>query len=296
MAIILTYSFFIIFAPSKSISMENEIQKEVKTIKCLNCGTEFEGKFCPECGQSAETGRFTFKFIWENLIAAILGRDGGIWFTFKNLFTRPGAMIVEILNGKRRKYFSPFPMLIFSLTVYLLIASVSGSRDELNISEEDFTAELEGPAKNEDDIKLIYTTTYKGLQFYHNHYTACYLLTLPLLVLATRRAFGKQNRKRYNGAEYTITVVYSMVMVVLFRCVVSLVYLFSVDLSSTIAIFPLAICISLAVCFRRMAGYNITKTILRSVLATLLYYLLLGALFVIACVALLCLALAHHYL
>lgn len=21
--------------------------------KCLNCGTEFSGKFCPECGQSA---------------------------------------------------------------------------------------------------------------------------------------------------------------------------------------------------------------------------------------------------
>ncbi len=288
--------------------MENELQTETKPevkstnceanngVKCLNCGTEFEGKFCPECGQSAETGRFTFKFIWENLIAGILGRDGGIWFTLKNLFTRPGAMIVEILNGKRRKYFSPFPMLIFSLTVYLLIASVSGSREEYNISENDITAELENPKEYEDDIRLIYTTAYKGLQFYNNHYTACYLLTLPLLVLATRRAFGKQNRKRYNGAEYTITVVYSMVMVVLFRCVLSLVYLFSADLSSAIAIFPLAICISLVVCFRRIAGYNIPQTILRSVLATLLYYLLLGALFVIACVALLCLALAHHYL
>ena len=283
--------------------MQNEIQTETKTtnceaingVKCLNCGTEFEGKFCPECGQSADTGRFTFKFIWENLIAAILGRDGGIWFTLKNLFTRPGAMIVEILNGKRRKYFSPFPMLIFSLTIYLLIASVSGSRDEYNISEKDITAELESPAKYEDDIRLMYTTCLKGFQFYYNHYTACYLLTLPLLVLATRRAFGKQNKKRYNGAEYTITVVYSMVMVVLFRCVVSLVYLFSADLSSTIAIFPLAICISLAVCFRKMAGYNIPQTILRSVRATLLYYLLLGALFVIGCIVVLAIALVHHY-
>lgn len=273
-----------------------EPQPEVKTTKCLNCGTEFEGKFCPECGQSAETGRFTFKFIWENLIAAIFGSYGGIWFTLKNLFTRPGAMIVEILNGKRRKYFSPFPMLFFSLTVYLLIASVSGSRDELNISEKDITAELESTAEYEEDIRLIYTTAYKGLQFYYNHYTACYLLTLPLLVLATRRAFGKQIRKRYNGAEYTITVVYSTVMVVLFRCVVSLVYLFSADLSSTIAIFPLAVCISLAVCFRKMTGYNIPKTILRSVWATLLYYLLLGALFVIGCIVLLAIALAHHYL
>ena len=288
--------------------MQNEIQPLTETlpettssetdnkIHCLNCGTEFEGNFCPECGQSAETGRFTMKFIWENLLAAFISKDGGIWFTLKNLFTRPGAMIVEILNGKRRKFFSPFPMLIFSLTVYLLIASVSGSRDELNNSEKDITAELDGTAEYEDDIKLIYTTAYKGLQFYNNHYTACYLLTLPLLVLATRRAFGKQNKKRYNVAEYTITVVYSMVMVVLFRCVVSLVYLFSADLSSTIAIFPLAICISLAVCFQKMAGYNIPKTILRSVWATLIYYLLLGALFVIGCIVLLAIALAHHYL
>lgn len=37
--------------------MENEIrteiQSETKTTKCLNCGTEFEGKYCPECGQDA---------------------------------------------------------------------------------------------------------------------------------------------------------------------------------------------------------------------------------------------------
>jgi len=187
-------------------------------------------------------------------------------------------------------------MLIFSLTVYLLIASVSGSREEYNISENDITAELENPKEYEDDIRLIYTTSLKGLQFYYNHYTACYLLTLPLLVLATRRAFGKQIRKRYNGAEYTITVVYSMVMVVLFLCVVSLVYLFSADLSKTIDFLPLAVCISLAVCFRKMTGYNIPKTILRSVWATLLYYLLLGALFVIGCIVVLTIALVHHYL
>ena len=279
--------------------MENEIQaetqSEIKTTKCLNCGTEFVGNYCPECGQSAETGKFTFKFIWENLIAAILGRDGGIWFTLKNLFSRPGAMIVEILNGKRRKYFSPFPMLIFSLTVYLLIASVSGSRGEFNISEDDFTSEIETQEKYEDDIRIILTAAYKGLQFYYYHYTACYLLTLPLLVLATRRAFGKQNRKRYNGAEYTIAVVYSMVMVVLFLCVVSFVYLFSTDLSERIDFLPLAVCISLAVCFRRMTGYNIPQTILRSVWATLLYYLLLGVLLGIGCVAILAMAFVHHY-
>ena len=115
--------------------MQNEIQTEVetqaKTTHCLNCGTEFEGNFCPECGQNADTGRFTMRFIFENLLAAFLSKDGGIWFTFRNLFTRPGAMVVEILKGKRRRYFSPFPMLFFTLTVYILLFSITGSRGDL---------------------------------------------------------------------------------------------------------------------------------------------------------------------
>ena len=116
--------------------MENEIQTKVQTenqpehntTKCLNCGTEFEGNFCPGCGQSAETGRFTLRFIFGNLIAAVLGRDGGVAYTLKNLFSRPGKMIVEILNGKRRKYVSPFPMLFLALSVYILIFTLTGSK------------------------------------------------------------------------------------------------------------------------------------------------------------------------
>ena len=94
-------------------------------MKCLNCGNEFEGKFCPECGQRADTGRFTMRFIFENLAAAIISRDGSIWFTLKNLFARPASMIVDILNGKRKRYFSPFPMLFLALTLYILITSVT---------------------------------------------------------------------------------------------------------------------------------------------------------------------------
>lgn len=58
--------------------IQTEAQTEVKTIRCLNCGKEFEGDFCPKCGQSAKTGRFTLRFIWENLISALFGSYGGI--------------------------------------------------------------------------------------------------------------------------------------------------------------------------------------------------------------------------
>jgi hypothetical protein len=293
--------------------MQNEIQttpetqpeaandEAIKTTKCLNCGTEFQGNFCPECGQSAETGRFTMCFIFENLLAAFLSKDGGIWFTLKNLFTRPGAMVVDILNGKRRKYFSPFPMLFCSLTLYVLILSISGSHDEFREIEnklQEVEITYNNDAENaETDIDTRTTATAKkalskiliyAVSFYNNHYTLLYMLTLPLFVVAARACYGKANRKRYNRAEYVVAIVYALVIVVLYRCIVSLVYLASADFSSKMGNWmPLVIATAFTVCFNKMMGFSIAKAARRSVLTTIFYFILLGSLIILACVAIL---------
>lgn len=283
--------------------METEIQTETNTTKCLNCGTEFEGKFCPECGQSADTGRFTMRFIIENVLAAFLSKDGGIWFTLKSLFTRPGAMIVDILNGKRRKYFSPFPMLLCSLTLYVLILSFSGSHEDYRKLENKLQEiEVEGrynidtEAPNVDLDKEINLTTKKllskilgyAVSFYNNHYTLLYMLTLPLFVTAARSCYGKANRKRYNRAEYVVAIVYALVIVVLYRCIVSLVYLVSPNLSGNLRFtMPLVIATAFTVCFNKMMGFSIAKTAWRSILTTIFYFMLLGFLIILACIAIL---------
>ena len=279
--------------------MENEIQtttqpetqSEVKTTKCLNCGTEFEGKFCPECGQSAETGRFTMKFIWENLLAAFISKDGGIWFTLKNLFTRPGAMIVEILNGKRRRYFSPFPMLIFALTVYILLASLTGSRDNYRQAEQTYSnieiTNHDESAEQSTDVEQreYYTERYNhvkkmvgnSLKFYNNHYTVIFMLTIPLFLFAARACYGKSNRKRYYRAEYLVAIAYSMVIVVIFLWLVSLMYLFSESISDKLSFYmPFAFVVAFTVCLRKMMGFGIRKTVWRSLLTVVLYYCTLG--------------------
>ena len=285
---------------TKSLTeIQPESNTETQTTQCLNCGTEFEGKFCPECGQSAETGRFTFKFIWENLIAAILGRDGGIWFTLKNLFSRPGAMIVDILNGKRRKYLSPFPTLFLALTLYVLVFTATGSKS-VNISDmqEDWDVELNVKV-GENTMELSDNNTataqmmqkasqlvVKGYKFYLNHYALCYMLTLPLFIIAARRCYGKENRKRYYWAEYIVAVVYAMVMLVLYRCLINLIYPISPDFYEKMAIFePVAIIIALTACIRKMMGFGMVKTIWRSTLTTALYYLMVGIIAFVVIVA-----------
>ena len=259
--------------------MENEIQTEKhlhpepQTTHCLNCGTEFEGDFCPKCGQSAKTGRFTIKFIWENLIAAIFGTYGGIGFTFKNLFTRPGKMMVEILDGKRRSYFSPFPMLLFTLTLFILVYSFTGSRDYVKRAET-----IAEASKNGDDQVnyIVQKTLSDALTFYNNHYTLCYLFTLPLLAFTARVCYGKQNQKRYNWAEYIIILVYASVFIILYRILVSLVYLASPDVSYKMKLMlPLVIIIVLTACFGKAMGFGIGETFLRSVLTFALYFLMI---------------------
>ena len=299
--------------------MQNEIQTETKTtnceaingVKCLNCGTEFEGKFCPECGQSAETERFTLRFIFSNLLAAIVSRDGGIGYTIKNLFTRPSQMIVEILDGKRRKYVSPFPTLFLALTLYVLIFTSTGSKDakledlpkdwetELadttNTNEQvqfsaivdDKTLKLNGDATlKEQTIMNVTELSVKGYKFYLNHYTLCYMLTLPLFIIAARWCYGKQNRKHYYWAKYTVAMVYAMVFLVLYRCVINLIYPFSPNFFEKMAFFePVAVIIALTACFRKMLGFSTIKTIWRSALTTGLYYLLIGTIAFVAIIA-----------
>lgn len=277
-------------------TIQPETRSETKTTKCLNCGMEFEGKFCPECGQSAETGRFTMKFIWENLLAAFLSKDGGIWFTLKNLFTRPGAMIIEILNGKRRRYFSPFPMLIFALTVYILLASLTGSRDNYRQAEQTY---MEEKTTNKDEsVELstdveqskVYAERYNRvkkiggncLKFYNNHYTVIFMLTLPLFLFAARVCYGKSNRRRYYRAEYLVAITYSMVIVVIYLWLASLTYLFSESISDRMgAYMPFAFVLAFTACLRKMMGFSIAKTAWRSLLTVVLYYFTLGIIMLI---------------
>lgn len=256
---------------------EKDIQK---TTKCLNCGTEFEGNFCPECGQNADTGRFTMKLILENLTSAILGRDGGVWFTLKSLVTRPSSMIVDILNGKRKRYFSPFPMLFFSLALYIVIISFTNNGHAFKESFYDSQIEFKDSEQAQAEIYKLFSQT---LDFLNNHYTLSYIMTLPLWLLGARLCYGKNNRKRYYWAEYIITIVYASVIVVLFRCLIKLTYFIDKDLSLQLGtiLSPIITIVAYTACFKKMLGFSIAKTAWRSVLVTAMYYILLGIIILI---------------
>lgn len=259
----------------------------VKTTKCLNCGTEFAGKFCPECGQRADTGRFTVSFIFTNFLQGILSNDGGVWFTLKSLFTRPGQMMIDIINGKRKSYFSPFPMLFLTLSLYVIIFAFTGSKDDdFSVGDLDkVEVTTENQENNNDNIlrnKVIsYVIVFNNL--YKNHYATVMVLTIPLYLFASRISYGRNNRKRYNWGEYCIPVVYATILVFLYRCLLSIIYAISDKLYDFLDNWVWVVfLVAFTACFKKMLGFSIVKTVWRTLLMCVVYYAVIILLIVVA--------------
>lgn len=85
---------------------------------CLNCDRSISENFCPNCGQKANIHRYSLKhFVTHDLIHGIWHVDNGIFFTIKELFTRPGHSVREFINGKRVGYFSFVSLLLIILAM-----------------------------------------------------------------------------------------------------------------------------------------------------------------------------------
>lgn len=275
-------------------------QEVAKTTKCLNCGTEFEGKFCPECGQRADTGRFTVRFIFQNFIQGILSNDGGVWFTLKNLFTRPGQMMVDIINGKRKSYFSPFPMLFLTLSLYVIIFTFTGSKDidyDHFLSDEDTEVVVDVGDQSHEQMIADKTKRFiiNALKFYADHYTAAFILTIPIYILAARVSYGKKNRKKYNWGEYCIPIVYSLILLVLYRCLTSIAYYFSPGVADKMEDWIILLnIIVFTTCFKNMFDFKIAKMVWRSFLIIVFYWMFVFAISIlIALGAILVLIMIH---
>jgi hypothetical protein len=94
-----------------------------KSIVCKNCGNVFEGNYCNNCRQKADTNRIDWKEVWHGLFHAFFHTDRGLLFTIRELILRPGITIREYLDGKRASHFNPLLFLILSGTVASLLFS-----------------------------------------------------------------------------------------------------------------------------------------------------------------------------
>ena len=90
---------------------------------CHTCGTEFQGNYCPRCGQSAKIGRYSFKKALLLFLDVWGLGNRGMFRTLRDLMLRPGYMIRDYLSGMQMAYFPPFKLFFLLTTLSLVVES-----------------------------------------------------------------------------------------------------------------------------------------------------------------------------
>ena len=102
---------------------------------CPTCGTQYEGNYCPRCGQSARIGRYSFKSM-ALLFLDVWGLGNrGMFRSLRDLVLRPGYMIRDYLKGMQMAYFPPFKMFFLLTTFSLIVSSGLNLKGENTLKE-----------------------------------------------------------------------------------------------------------------------------------------------------------------
>ncbi len=92
---------------------------------CLNCGAELQGAFCSRCGQRAIAPYPTLRELAGDAWHELSGWDGRFVRTISMLVRRPGALTLEVLQGRRASYISPVRLYLVASLAYFVIGAAA---------------------------------------------------------------------------------------------------------------------------------------------------------------------------
>lgn len=154
---------------------------------CKNCNNHFEGNFCSECGQAADTHEINSHFLWHDIQQGLLNLDKGILFTLKELSTRPGYSIKEFIAGRRVQHFKP-------VSFVLVVAGIYGFVIHYFDITSFFNAIPDVDTKKVIDVSKI-------IDWISANYALSTLILIPISSLSTYWAFKKE---RYNFIQHIV--------------------------------------------------------------------------------------------
>ena len=97
-------------------------------MNCKNCQNQFEGNYCPNCGQIREANnRLRFLPIVQRFLDDTFDLNHGFFFTVWQLLLNPGRVGSNYIGGKRQRYTSPLRFLIIMVALQALIDFLSDS-------------------------------------------------------------------------------------------------------------------------------------------------------------------------
>ncbi len=251
------------------------------THECAACGTEYQGNYCPRCGQSASISRFSFKKA-ALLFLDVWGMGNRSMFrSLRDLVLRPGYMIRDYLSGMQSAYSPPFKMFFILFTLSLIIEQgitfntdatapePTGNQTEMVKQEKDEAKkEISNNANKKLNIKES-KMYYLGVRFANlldallEKYPAIFSLVTILVFFWPMYFFLRHSPKILNlrFSEFIVAMIYTSNTFTIFLILGNL---FNSDILKFFAAFMILVAISQFSGYKkwRILGYMVLTSIL----------------------------------
>jgi hypothetical protein len=116
---------------------------------CRNCGASLTGRFCSNCGQSADVHVPSTRELLHEALEGLTHSDSRLWATLKCLLFKPGKLTQEFVAGRRTAYLPPFRLyLILSVTFFLVASFAHFDNPVVRIDNDDAHRPAESDCTN----------------------------------------------------------------------------------------------------------------------------------------------------
>ena len=157
---------------------------------CLNCETQFEGSFCNNCGQKI-IHRYTVSHVLHELVHVFTHADKGIFSFVWSILRKPGTVALDLVEGKRKRYFNLFQFLLIIVGVTTFLVT------QTNLVEKTFvTMNKVNNIAPSTELGRVQQSVALMLQKYNNIFQ---LILIPLFAFFSWLFVGR--KRNYNYAE-----------------------------------------------------------------------------------------------
>ena len=258
--------------------------------ECECCHTSFQGNYCPRCGQSWRIGRYSFKTAMLGFLNVWGLGNRGMFRTIRDLILRPGYMIRDYLKGMQMAYFPPFQMFFILAAISILVTHGFNIKGETyaerakNISTEETIRQVENEElvdsqQKQDELQnegedasykienKIPTRIFQFIERFNNRFPSVLALFLLFCVSGFLYLFFRHcpNIPDLRYSEFFISLVYADNMYSIYSIVLCFLGLPGLATSAVVLVL---------VPLKQLSGYSWTRTILKTVAAFLIMFVL----------------------
>ena len=250
--------------------------------RCHTCGLEYQGNYCPCCGQSARIGRYSFKKAFLLFLDVWGVGNRGMFRTLRDLILRPGYMIRDYISGMQMAYFPPFKLLFLLVALNLIVMSgfnLAGKSIEEETEDKEVVIKDNQDSVAEEHSKKVLTED-ERYDVEYNHFVNKFMelqdkspaifwlvllsvFSVPLYVLFRK----SRNIPDLRFSELLVALVYTYNMMLIYQIVIGFFRLPS-DLYICTLLLPI-------IPMKQLSGFPWWRSILNVLLAYLATYFML---------------------